>query len=96
MILSALKQRKDEQCEAGPQFKQWVFRNFKLVTIGAMDYIFSKESDTEVAKEDKIFDIIERRVTVNIFNFMIIKMLVFLCQLQYRKTCPKSGFYTEK
>ena len=59
-ILSTLKLNKGEACEKGAHFKQWVFQNFKIVKIGAVDYVYSKDTNNSVAKKEEIFDILER------------------------------------
>ena len=59
-ILSTLKLKKGEGCEKGGHFKQWTVQNFKLVTIGAIDYVYDLNSNVPVAKKEELFDIISR------------------------------------
>ena len=65
-ILYALKLKKGEPCDKGAQFKQWAVRNFNIVTIGSVDYVYSQNdkddttSNRQVAKKEEIFDIIQR------------------------------------
>ena len=44
-ILSTLKLKKGEGCERVAHFKQWRVQNFKLVTIGAIDYVYDLNSN---------------------------------------------------
>ena len=57
-ILATLTLKKGVRCEKGPHFKQWVMRNFKVVTIGAVDYVYSIDTNVQVAKKEDIFDIL--------------------------------------
>ena len=59
-ILSTLSLKKGEACEKVGHFKQWVLKNFNLVTIGTTDYVYSNDGNVPVAKKEEIFDIISR------------------------------------
>lgn len=59
-ILRTLNLKHGEVCPAGATFKYWVFDTFKVVRIGSLDYIYSKNKNLPVARKEELFDILHR------------------------------------
>ena len=57
-IFDTLKLDKGVASVFGKEFKYWVNDYFKIVTIGTLDYVYSRDTDLPVAKHEDIFDII--------------------------------------
>ena len=59
-ITAALNLRKGEPCDDGAKFKHWATRNFKLVPVGHLEYVYDKELDLPIAKHEELFHIVQR------------------------------------